>query len=437
MIKLNRLSLGLTLAAMLSCTAANAQDLPNPPDDTNILTETDGAPNPATSHLISSYGIGQYEAEKRIGLQMKIGELSSLLAENDSKFAGIEVKHEPRFGIQVFFSKKKNRHAVIDAIDPELQQYVSVKRTKLSLTEVSEKFDIIGDVFNSSGISYQGQYNRTSGKIDLVVANKQDRKDLKKLLPKNLRNLVKIKVGSLITVQNAPVGVQQGDWGLGGYGLDFSAFPGTVGCTVGFTVNLGFLNKPGLVTAGHCDDTMLLRGNGGNFPHNITLSAPLVQNWGAFTGNDFQIWDATGLQRSPLLYFENRENIPEFVSAGYFNIIGIIRRSQQYNGMVLCKNGAITGITCGEVINNNAFYDDAQGWVQISNTNQSLLGLGGDSGGAVFMYPGASYDVYIAGTYVGSNDELPNAAFTPSEAVAMPIDNIIDLVGLNITVDTQ
>lgn len=120
---------------------------------------------------------------------------------------------------------------------------------------------------------------------------------------------------------------------------------------------------------------------------------------------DFIVVDATGLE--PLngqaygVYYEDKNNIPELPDWDYLDTVGTLSLSAQKIGYIMCKSGMTTGITCGEIVSNNAIWNGVNGWVSVSNPKQSDLSAGGDSGGPWFMYPGSSSDIYAAGIHSG------------------------------------
>jgi len=400
-----------------------------------------GGANPAAGFLMETYHISQSESEKRLGLQMKVGDLVTQLSDIRG-FAGIEVKHEPRYQVEVYFTRLDWHHLHRLHIEPELKPFVKFKRTRFSTKRVERLIEKLSKSLDGLTFSYQGGYDRKSGKIELLVESKSKRRSLKRHIPKRFKKLVKIKVGTLVSRQ-ASSGALPGDWGIGGYAVTRSPnvpIPQPVDCTVGFAVTFPDTGTQGLVSAGHCENNLYLPGNPIPLAHDIFLSNPRVDRFTRFdsSGNilspdyDVQIWEVEGLELSSLIYFDNKEQIPELPPFGYFDVVGVIRAEQQTPGTIVCKSGAITGVTCSEVVNNFAFYDGLNGWIQTSNTRQSVIGLPGDSGSPVFTYPSGSSNVLLAGVFVGSNDNMNISAGLStggrfSESVHTPIDEVIDV----------
>lgn len=137
---------------------------------------------------------------------------------------------------------------------------------------------------------------------------------------------------------------------------------------------------------------------------------------------DFQIFDATGITVDNRIRFADKNNIPEFPATGELRLTGISSFLNQKSGMVVCKSGANTGITCGEITNGNLTFDGVPGWIEVSKTRQTVISVGGDSGGPWFLYPGTSTTITGVGIHTAGN-AVPGST---GIAVYMPIDYIDD-----------
>jgi len=144
---------------------------------------------------------------------------------------------------------------------------------------------------------------------------------------------------------------------------------------------------------------------------------------------DFQIWETTGLTVDNTIAYKDINNIPEFFDAGTLRLTAITTFMNQKMGMVVCKSGHTTGITCGEITSGNATHDGVTGWIEVSKTKQRVISLGGDSGGPWFLYPGSSSAITGVGIHTAGNG-VSGAAGT---SIYMPIDYIDDQ---NSTVNT-
>lgn len=170
----------------------------------------------------------------------------------------------------------------------------------------------------------------------------------------------------------------------------------------------------------------------------ITFSSPLIKkeekldprdNSGDRVSDkyDYQVWDATGLDLDNQIYFKNTYGIPEFAKPnGKFRVTKILSFANQKKGMIVCKSGAVTGISCGEIINANATHDDVSGWIRVGNSKQPNISAGGDSGGPWFVYPGKSTNITAVGIHTAGRDN-------PDDATYMPIEYIYDNNNLSIS----
>ena len=137
---------------------------------------------------------------------------------------------------------------------------------------------------------------------------------------------------------------------------------------------------------------------------------------------DYQIWDVTGLTVDNTIVYKDINGIPEFPASGTFHMTAITTFLNQKAGMIVCKSGNTTGITCGEITNGNLTYDGVAGWIQVSKTQQSVISQPGDSGGPWFLYPGTSSTI----TGVGIHTAGDSVSGPTGIAVYMPIDYIDD-----------
>jgi hypothetical protein len=246
-----------------------------------------------------------------------------------------------------------------------------------------------------------------------------------------------VRVGLVPKVEAAPVGAQAGDRLYGGKPV-FDAQSTAAGyCSFGYAVNYmqGTVAKKGILTAGHCPNTMYVEFAG----RWVTLSGPVVEKPhrdgpavnpanppgedGINDKWDYQIWEATGLTVDNTIWYKDINSIPEFADTGTLRMTAITGFMNQKAGMVVCKSGHSTGITCGETTNGNKTHDGVTGWIEVSKTQQRDISAGGDSGGPWFLYPGYSTTVtgvgiHTAGAGTGSG--------LNSIAIYMPIDYIDD-----------
>lgn len=407
----------ITAALLLSAVpfALLAQDVEKAPPSPEELGATTVETNPAVTYLMQTYGIDRQEAQMRIDLQDEIvGIAEDIGAASDSDFTFILVQHEPVYKIVIAYADASKKNAVLEAIDPKLRRFVQLRSVPKSRSGVNADLEALASAFEATGEAFGGGYNVRNGKYVFTVETNEGARELRAAVPPALRGDVEIVVGKLPKPQAAPTGVQPGDWSLGGYS-NYSNTSGGGACTWGYVVNFGSPAKRGLVTAAHCG-TPRYQYNG----HWITFSGPIVSRQ---TGKyDYEVFDATGLTTDNLVYFEDKNSIPEFPASGYFNVTGTIPWSQQYAGLVMCKSGHTTGITCGTITNGNRYYQGSYGWIEVSKTKQNVISLGGDSGGPWFMYPGTSTNITAAGIHTAGDSVNGSSGI----AIYMPIDYIND-----------
>jgi hypothetical protein len=257
----------------------------------------------------------------------------------------------------------------------------------------------------------------------LTVEKPADVQRIQGLLPANLKNDVAILVGPVPKSQAAPYGVVSGDSITGGTTVRDATNTSAPYCTFGYAVNYtsGTTSRRGILTAGHCTSaTMYFSVNN----HWVTLHTPIVDRPPASGSKyDYKIWETTGLTSNNKIYFRNLNSIPEFPASGTLSMTTITTFLNQKVGMVVCKSGATTGITCGKISDGNAIRNGAAGWITVTHTLQTDISEPGDSGGPWFLYPGTSTIISGVGIHTAGSG---TATGTGSLSMYMPIDYIDD-----------
>lgn len=378
------------------------------------------------SYLEATYGISAEEAQLRLDLQEQVIALSEKLnAENDPNYADMYIQHTPVYKIVILFSNNKNRHQFLKSLDPKLQRYVQLKNVKKSRSQYEQELGELGKLIQTLSIPYTAKFDLEKQRYEVVVENKDNLNIIKQATKKlPFKNDIHLETGLLPKKQSAPTGVQKGDKFFGANPLSVPNSSHAHDCTIGFAVNykIGSATKQGLLTAGHCGKTLYYKiGN-----RTITFSNPIVWYSGEIGPNadgiadkyDYAIFDATGLTLNNEIKYKNTNGIPEFAKpTGTFKVTKKLGFMNQKKGMVVCKSGESTGITCGEIVNGNYIEDSAKGWIQVSNSKQPNISAGGDSGSPWFLYPGKSTNITAVGVHSSGNDN-------PDYAVYMPIDYI-------------
>lgn len=380
-------------------------------------------------YLQKKYNISSEEANMRVDLQNNVIALSEKLNQaNDPNYADMYIQHQPVYKIIVLFTDNSDRKDFLKSLDPKMQRWVQIKQAKKSRSVYSKELDDINISLNRLNIIYTSVYDLESQKFLITVEKKSDVNLVKQILPKARNGEVTIKVGNVPKIQAAPSGVKPGDKLYAGNTLSFTS--GSPGCTAGFAVSYisGSVTKKGVLTSGHCPNDMLVKFS----DHNVLLSGPIIekQHRSDPSGGgdnisdkyDYQIWDGTGLNLDNQITFKDLNGIPEFPATGIFRLTAITTFLNQKKGMIVCKSGQTTGITCGEITNGNASHDGVAGWIQVANSNQANISAGGDSGGPWFLYPGSSTNVNGVGVHTAGNSST-----NPDDyAIYMPIDYIDD-----------
>ncbi len=395
------------------------------------LNAQDVFTNPAVTHLAQSYGITKDEAQMRVDLQAEIMALSeSLNTSGDETYGDMYIQHEPVFKIIVLFADKADRKTFLDALDPKLRRYVQVKQAKRSRGRAARELDELNAALNAQTFPFTSKYDLANERFVVTVESDPVAARVQQLLPETRKVETDVLVAPLPKPAiTPPTGTQAGDTVNGGQPV-WSGAGGTGGwCSLGYAVNFtsGGVTKRGILTAGHCYASMKAYLTN----HDVTFSDPLVRKpakVGGITPDgvsdkwDYLIWETTGLSVSSSISYVDKSSIPEFPAMGTLKLTGISTFINQKAGMVVCKSGHTTGITCGEITSGNATHDGVAGWIEVSKSKQALLADQGDSGGPVFYYPGASTTI----TGVGLTSASNLVSGPTGVMIYMPIDYIDD-----------
>ncbi|MEA3011159.1 MAG: streptogrisin [Sphingomonadales bacterium] len=393
--------------------------------------------NPAVTYLMQTYGLAKDEAQMRIDLQNEIIALSERLnSGSEPDFGDMYIKQEPQFRIVVLFANSSDRKDFLDSLDPKLRRYVQLKTAKKSRGVFTRELTELSAALNALKLPFTAKYDLETEKYVVNVETEEAAARVRASLPETRKVETLVQVVPLPKVQSAPTGVVAGDALPGGSAVFVSQLPaGTTDatvrssdladCTLSYAVGytIGGVAKRGILTAGHCPDTMVARIGG----HYVTLSGPDVQRPNRDTDGlsdkyDFQIFDTTGITVDNRVGYFDENSIPEFPDSGELRLTAITSFLNQKAGMVVCKSGANSGITCGSITNGNLTWDGVPGWIEVSKTNQRVISVGGDSGAAWFLYPGSSTTITGVGVHTAGN-AVPG---TTGIAIYMPIDYIDD-----------
>lgn len=371
-------------------------------------------------YLELAYGISAEEAQLRLELQEKVIELSEQLnAENDPNYADMYIKHTPVYKIVVLFADNKDRHQFLKSLDPKMRKYVQLKNVKKSRSQYERELSELGQEFSLLNIPYEMIFDLEKQKFVVAIEQKEYIKEFRKAAQKlKKQGEIDFEVRAIAKDESAPTNVRSGDKIYSGVQLWKTVGDNAGSCTAGYAVTytIGGVSKKGILTSAHCSTSMLI--NMGNNRH-IGLHNPDIKHY--TRNHDYQIWETTGISLNNQVHFKNSYGIPEFAKpTGNFRVTQTMKYSNQKAGMIVCKSGAFTGITCGTITNANAtFNNQGSGWVKVENSKQPDISTGGDSGGPWFVYPGKSTTITAVGVHKAGSDN-------PDYALYMPIDKIKD-----------
>lgn len=382
-------------------------------------------------YLAERYGISREDASNRIRLQQEIAELVSQLKRGDDPdFAGIWIAHEPVFRIYIAYTDPSDRKLLQLRIDPKIRQFVKlVKRDKSRKQAQSEAEAIVQAVRGAGVQDFAASVEEDSGDVTLEVPTAADRDKAVQAIG-GPKPHIKIVVKPIAKPTAPPVGVQPGDYIEGGHyywqtpyltGMTEAQKEAAKGCTFAFQATFG--GKLGILTAGHCrpgpDGSGYWHAING---HWVELPVPTIARWADGTKYDFQFHEITGYSRSNWVYYFNQASVVGLPQTGWVQATSKVGYYGQTKGMVACKSGRVTGITCGQITSGNYYYNGAWGWIRVYRASGQFLGQSGDSGGAVFSdatkgQQVAAYGILTAAQPIGGG---------ASEMVYTPIDYMED-----------
>jgi hypothetical protein len=413
--KMNMKALLLCSIAISAATAAIAQApvSPLPPSEAS----KEPGRSPAVAYLMQYYGITEADAQERLAVQAEVMELSARLnRENDPSYADIWTEHSPVFKVVVAFADTKDRKELLDSLSPKLRRYVQLRTVPKSRSQIQADLETLASALKSGGFPFGGGFDPITGRYNFEVETQQAANAARALIPPSLRDQVGIVVKRLPKPEAAPTGVQSGDWIAGGYPL--YPIKTDAQCTFGFPVRFGSNQTKGILTAGHCGEIAEAYYNG----HWITFAKPVIR-YSQVLKYDYEIFESTGLTDGGTyeVYYENRHSIPGISTRSYFQIYAWVGWASQNVGDTVCKSGQQTGLTCGQIVNDNVWYNNSYGSILVSRSSQPDISDKGDSGGPWFFHPGTGTRAIAAGIHVAGEGVGSSAT-----AVYMPVEWIDD-----------
>lgn len=353
-------------ASLAAASPAQSPVSPSPPGQTPTVIGR----SLSVTYLMNRYGISETDAQERVAVLNEVVALSTRLNnENDPAYADLYIDHSPVFRVVVAFADAKDRKGLLDSLSPRLRRYVQLVVAPKSRKQVEGDLDALASALSGAGLAFGGGFNPKNRRYRIEVETQAAASTARERIPTQLRGEVDIEIRPLPKPEAAPTGVQAGDWIAGGYTLYTSTNPVRSECTFGFPVRFGSPEKKGVVTAGHCGTFAAHYYNN----HWINFSTPVLRK-NLETKYDYEIFESTGLTDGGgyEVYFSNTQNVQQFPASGYLKIYARINFVDQNIGMPMCKSGQQSGVTCGEIYDDNYLYNGVRGWIAISNSYQSI-----------------------------------------------------------------
>lgn len=332
--------------------------------DFRILTEQEAIARDAAEYA-KAYDVSQPEAERRLTMQVELGDLiGSLQAGNPKTFAGGWIAHEPEHEVVVAFTGPRSRIV-------GLAEASAASPAPLRVVENSA-FSLEGLISASARVSSQLTAVAPDASMLVDIQSNGLRVLAPAPIPDSVRSAVRMTGHVPVAFEVRPAIRDSNVYG--GHRLTIQgSFPPTTACTTGFTVRNVVTGTTGVVTAGHCTNTL-------HYWHNGTIHYDID-----FAGvrhdadQDWQ-WHFTPVTDSPLFWD----------GSAYRTVTGTEPRSTMVGDWV-CHYGWVTGYSCGTLtsITFQPGYAGACNGVTCHPVWATLEGSGvrgaeGDSGGPVF-----------------------------------------------------
>lgn len=380
----------------ISVSSQILNDAPPLPKDVPSSSE----PSKAKSQIefyASEYGVSAAEALRRMKVMRKAGILADkLYSSSIEDFGGIEIIHKPEFTVVIRFTGDADAKVKALGLGQGYIGAPAVESWRLS----KARQNAVGDTLRNAGVVYQSTL-KPDGTLDLFVENKDAATVSVLLSAADIDGLDRVTVTPQTKIKTPGNGYGESRV-IGGdlvYGHEGS-------CSAGFTVyQSGNSNNRYILTAGHCEN---------NLWHD-SISLPYVgERYAIYQPYDFQ-WHTKGTH-------DVLSNVIKNGATATLEITAMYPPAYMVVGEYVCKYGAYTFKTCGNIYSTNVdMLGDGGKFVQVRSSTGANLSSEGDSGAPWFN------ETFQEGWGVHSN-EGPNA---PNDAVFMPLIRIRD-VGLEL-----
>ena len=315
------------------------------------------------------FGVTYDEAEFRFELQTSFPDLEPALEKNDpDTFGGVWIQHEPEYGIIVAFTDEceKKIKKYDNYIPKEILPYIETRLVDRSLSDLKRDQTQMVASLRELGIKTDSWVDVIENRVVVHV-----KKDQRSILD-NAINTGSIKMPSKVKIAEVEELTHPTTDIYGGLTLDLIPYVWH-DCTSGFAVEDNSSNDVGIITAGHCADSL--------FYSPFSLTHEDEEYGGCY---DVQ-WHTV----SQYLTVTPEIQIDEYGSTQ--TIYGQINRSSQYIGSFFGKYGYATHFTCGQLQAKDFCPEDSvpnpsSTWMLVNNyfDYDDLVALG-DSGGPWFI----------------------------------------------------
>lgn len=293
------------------------------------------------------------EAVDRLRLQEAASQIEETLLKHErSTFAGIWIVHRPSFGIVVAVTSRCAANRIRRWIKHSpFRSVVSIRLANSSVRELEYDQMSALDVARMIQVPVDSGLDVTANRVELYVKNKLEFEC--RLAEEGLElplSVVLVEVDSLAETR-----------------VTIEAGLALQDCTTGFTV-VDSRGRTGILTAGHCDNDMSFRGSS------------LLFATERFSGSyDVQWHRLFGLAASNTV----KTSFPVFDR----EITETKSRTQQTVGSYVCRQGQVTGFSCGTILDRNyapSYIGDVRPTFIRLRGDGRMATAGGDSGGPVF-----------------------------------------------------
>lgn len=340
---------------------------------TGLLAQTPPEPDLFIQEYASNYGVAYAEAASRIQRLAEINDVEKQLkAKHPNQFGGLYIEHKPIFRVVVKMTG--NGQGLVKQITSD--PLFVVEKAEIPVNPLHQLKDRVAKILANDGAYYFAvSVNVWDG---VVEVRSTDMGAVKRVLPANLASDARIRFVPVTDGGSNTATIYGG-----------KALLGTQQCTAGFTATSSSGAVEGILTTGHCDNSMTLSGVTFNMVERVYKNST---EWGF----DMQFMrPSSGTHTFPSETYKSSTQRE------------VIRRidSPALGGPV-CAYGSVTNaIKCGTLVAQFEVKRDNKGitnsvWRAAPNGTSAFV-VGGDSGGPVYG-PGVAYGM-IKGTGDSSN----------------------------------